>query len=198
MTAEVDLVSSAGGNIFSILCCLDRLGVRYNLMDSAHPPDGKRPIVLPGVGAFGTVMNSLEQNNLASELRSLIKVGTPFLGVCVGMQVLFDDSEEAPGVPGLGVIPGSVCKYKAGKVPQIGWNKIEPAAGHDWEEGFVYFVNSYYPRPLSDDVILYRSDYFGPFCAAVKTGNVTAFQFHPEKSGDMGQRLIKRWLDEVS
>jgi imidazole glycerol phosphate synthase glutamine amidotransferase subunit len=198
MTIEVDLVTSAGGNIGSVSRCLDRLEVSYRLMGGTHPPDGTRPIVLPGVGAFGTVMQSLERDNFAAELRRLIKSGTPMLGVCVGMQVLFDESEEAPGIPGLGIIPGKVCKYTEGKVPQIGWNKIEPAQGHDWEEGFVYFVNSYYPRPQSDSVTLYRSDYFGPFCAAVKTDNITAFQFHPEKSGDMGQRLIKRWLDDVS
>jgi imidazole glycerol phosphate synthase glutamine amidotransferase subunit len=198
MTIEVDLVTSAGGNICSVSRCLDRLQVSYRLMGSTNPPDGNRPIVLPGVGAFGTVMQSLEQNNFAAQLRQLIKVGTPFLGICVGMQVLFDSSEEAPGVPGLGIIPGSVCKYTKGKVPQIGWNKIEPADGRDWEEGFVYFVNSYYPRPESESDTLYSSDYFGPFCAAVKTDNITAFQFHPEKSGEMGQRLIQRWLADVS
>ncbi len=198
MTIEVDLVTSAGGNIGSVSRCLDRLEVAYNLLGSTNPPSGNRPIVLPGVGAFGTVMQSLGENNLSSHLKDLIDAGTPFLGVCVGMQVLFDDSEEAPGVPGLGIIPGSVRRYLKGKVPQIGWNKIEPAGNHDWEEGFVYFVNSYYPKPKSESVTLYQSDYYGPFCAAVKTGNITAFQFHPEKSGVLGQRLIQRWLDDVS
>jgi len=202
MTIEVDLVTSAGGNIGSVSRCLDRLGVTHHLCGVENAPSGARPIVLPGVGAFGTVMNSLTQNNFSAELRRLISVGTPFLGICVGMQVLFDSSEEAPGVPGLGVIPGKVCKYTQGKVPQIGWNKIEPAHPHfaqeGWEEGFVYFVNSYYPRPVDDSVVLYRSDYFGSFCAAVKTGNITAFQFHPEKSEKMGQGLIERWLQNVS
>jgi glutamine amidotransferase len=198
MKTEVDLVTSAGGNIGSVSRCLDRLQVSYRLTGSTNPPDGTRPIVLPGVGAFGTVMQSLEQNNFTAQLRKLIKADTPFLGICVGMQVLFDESEEAPGVPGLGIIPGRVCKYTKGKVPQIGWNKIEPAGDHDWEEGFVYFVNSYYPRPQSESDTLYSSDYFGPFCAAVKTNNITAFQFHPEKSGDMGQRLIQRWITDVS
>ncbi|MBS1989791.1 MAG: imidazole glycerol phosphate synthase subunit HisH [Cyanobacteria bacterium SZAS LIN-3] len=201
MTIEVDLVTSAGGNIGSVSRCLDKLGVSYRLTgnDSVLPfPDGSRPIVLPGVGAFGTVMNSLQQHGFTAELRRLIEGGTPFLGICVGMQVLFDSSEEAPGVQGLGIIPGRVCKYTQGKVPQIGWNKIEPVNNHDWPEGFVYFVNSYYPRPDSDSVVLYRSDYFGPFCAAVKTENITAFQFHPEKSGEMGHGLIQRWLDDVS
>jgi len=202
MTIEVDLVTSAGGNIGSVSRCLDRLEVTYHLCGAGNVPKGDRPIVLPGVGAFGAVMKSLEEDNFASELRQLIKKGTPFLGICVGMQVLFDGSEEAPGVPGLGIIPGQVCKYTQGKVPQIGWNKIVPAHEHflqeGWDEGFVYFVNSYYPRPVDDAVVLYRSDYFGPFCAAVKTGNITAFQFHPEKSEKMGQGLISRWLQNVS
>ncbi|MBU6453329.1 MAG: imidazole glycerol phosphate synthase subunit HisH [Cyanobacteria bacterium REEB67] len=201
MTIEVDLVTSAGGNIGSVSRCLDRLGVPFHLTGSHNPPAGKRPIVLPGVGAFGTVMQSLGENCLADELRRLIKIGTPFLGVCVGMQVLFDESEEAPGVPGLGIIPGRVCKYVGAKVPQIGWNKIIPGKDYlpeKWPEGFVYFVNSYYPKPASDAVTLYSADYYGHFCAAVKQDNVTAFQFHPEKSGDFGQGLISKWVADVS
>ena len=198
---EVDLVTSAGGNIGSVSRCLDRLGVSYHLTGSDNPPSGDRPIVLPGVGAFGTVMQSLEQNNFASELRRLIKAGTPFLGVCVGMQVLFDESEEAPGVPGLAVIPGKVCKYSGGKVPQIGWNKIDATTAQNqndtWPDGYVYFVNSYYPKPADSAVVLYSAEYYGRFCAAVKTANVTAFQFHPEKSGDFGQGLIAKWVSDV-
>lgn len=195
--APIDLVTSAGGNIGSMSRCLKRLGVDFEMRGNNDPPDGTRPIVLPGVGAFGAVMNSLKENNFDKTLHSLIKDGTPFLGVCVGMQVLFDESEEAPGVAGLGIIQGDVVKYKAAKVPQIGWNKIR-ANKENHPEGFVYFVNSFYVRPKDEGVTLYSADYEQNFCAAVQTGNITAFQFHPEKSGTMGETLIKRWLSDVS
>lgn len=200
--AEIDLVTSAGGNIGSMSRCLDRLGVTYHLTGNNQPPRGDRPIVLPGVGAFGTVMNSLKENDFARTLQKLIGHGTPFLGICVGMQVLFDSSEEAPGVPGLGILGGDVVRYDAAKVPQIGWNKITPRQeiekAEQWHPGFVYFVNSYYARPKNPDQTLYSADYVQTFCAAVQTENITAFQFHPEKSGDMGQSLITRWLSNVS
>jgi imidazole glycerol phosphate synthase glutamine amidotransferase subunit len=207
---EVDFVTAAGGNIGSVSRCLERLGVPYRECDAQSPPDGSRPIVLPGVGAFGTVMQALEAGNLAAKIKELVLAGTPFLGVCVGMQVLFDGSEEAPGVNGLGLIAGQVRKYQHGKVPQIGWNKIVPGPAAEavedekdrnnstWPDGFVYFVNSYYPHPDNGDVTLYSANYYGDFCAAVHKGNITAFQFHPEKSGDFGQSLIEKWVADVS
>jgi len=198
MKAEVDLVTSAGGNLGSISRCLRRLGIVYNLSSPENPPQGDLPIILPGVGHFGAVMNSLCQENFDRTICSAVRGGTPFLGVCVGMQILFQSSEEAPGVKGLGLIPGAVRKFKTGKVPQIGWNEIGPQNDLTWPKGFVYFVNSYYPDPERASDTLYQSQYYGPFCAAVKTGNITAFQFHPEKSGEFGESLLKRWLRSVA
>ena len=196
---RVDFVTAAGGNIGSVARCLERLGVPYRECDKDNPPDGSRPIVLPGVGAFGTVMQALAVGDMAAKIKELVLAGTPFLGVCVGMQVLFEGSEEAPGVPGLGLIAGQVRKYQQGKVPQIGWNKISagPAAGALDKDGFVYFVNSFYPQPEDKNVTLYSADYYGDFCAAVHKDNITAFQFHPEKSGDFGQSLIQKWVADV-
>ncbi len=198
MKVELDLVTSAGGNLGSISRTLTRMGVPFRLVGAENPPDGSRPIILPGVGAFGAVMKSLTENDFDQSICKLLNAGTPFLGVCVGMQVLFKDSEEAPGVPGLGLIDGSVVKFHQGKVPQIGWNEIRPLNDLSWEPGYVYFVNSYYAQPATDAVTLYQSNYYGPFCAAVQTGNITAFQFHPEKSGEMGERLLTRWLSNVA
>ncbi|MCU0723999.1 MAG: imidazole glycerol phosphate synthase subunit HisH, partial [Planctomycetes bacterium] len=118
----------------------------------------------------------------------------PFLGICVGMQVLFERSEESPGVEGLSVLPGEVVRFREGKVPQVGWNRVEPRQGGGLPAGFVYFVNSYAPRPARPKDVLYEADYHGPFCAAVRRGNVAAFQFHPEKSGEFGHRLLRRVL----
>jgi glutamine amidotransferase len=195
MTA-VDLVDIGGGNIGSISRCLQRLHVEYRLADAGNPPDGARPLVVPGVGNFGAVMDSLRGGQLDAALTKLVKRGTPYLGICVGMQVLFDESEESPGNKGLGLVPGKVMRFQHGKVPQIGWNKIRPRQA-GWPEGYVYFVNSYYPQPESPDVTAYDADYGTAFCAAVCVDNITAFQFHPEKSGPFGATLIQRWLSNV-
>jgi glutamine amidotransferase len=198
ITTEFDLVTSAGGNLGSISRTLTRMGVPFRLVGTDREPDGSRPIILPGVGAFGAVMQSLRENQFDQTIIKLVKAGTPFLGVCVGLQVLFDESEEAPGVKGLGLIKGRVLKFQEGKVPQIGWNLITPVNDSNWNSGYVYFVNSYYAKPDSESVVLYKSDYYATFCAAVKTGNLTAFQFHPEKSGEFGESLLRRWVNDVS
>lgn len=197
MVTEVDLVDVGGGNIGSVRRCLHRLGVSYRDVGSDNPPDGSRPLILPGVGAFGTVMDSLRCDGVDRLIQQLADKGTPLLGICVGMQVLFESSEEAPGVAGLSLIPGKVVRFTANKVPQIGWNRIESTM-EDWDSGFVYFVNSYYPQPSCSDVVLYRAEYGVPFCAAVRSSNITAFQFHPEKSGQFGSSILTRWLKDVS
>ncbi|MBA3857874.1 MAG: imidazole glycerol phosphate synthase subunit HisH, partial [Cyanobacteria bacterium PR.3.49] len=167
-----------------------------NLVNPSNLPDGSRPIILPGVGNFGAVMKNLQKEKFDQKIKKLVEGGTPYLGICVGMQILFDSSEESD-TAGLGILPGRVLKFTAGKVPQIGWNLLE-AKQQNWPNGFVYFVNSYFARPESDADVLYTSDYFGDFCAAVRRDNITAFQFHPEKSGEFGQQLLVNWLKEVS
>lgn len=192
----IDVIDYGGGNLGSVTRCLERLGAEFRVAGESTPPSGDNPLLFPGVGAFGAAMNNLVRGGLASRLRKLVNDGTPYLGICIGLQVLFEDSEEAPGVNGLGLLPGRVVKFRQGKVPQIGWNWIE-ARQPGWPDGHVYFVNSYYPRPAQPDAVLYEADYHGKFAAAVQKDNITAFQFHPEKSGDFGQRLIAGWLDHV-
>jgi len=195
-TTEIDLVDIGGGNIGSVRRCLQRLEVPFRNVAVENPPDGSRPLVVPGVGAFGAVMNHLRTIQFDQIICQLVRAGTPYLGICIGMQILFDSSDESPGVPGLSLVQGKVVRFNAPKVPQIGWNLIsskDPA----WEPGYVYFVNSYYPQPVDDAVMLYQSDYGAPFCAAIKCDNITAFQFHPEKSGQFGQQLLERWLQIV-
>lgn len=196
MSEGIDLVDIGGGNIGSVRRCLHRLDIPFRDVGAENLPDGSRPLILPGVGAFGAVMQQLNASNLANTVTQLVRGGTPYLGICVGMQVLFDSSTESPGVGGLGIVPGEVVRFNAAKVPQIGWNRID-ARQDSWESGFVYFVNSYYPKPKDDNVVLYHSEYGGTFCAAVKTGCITAFQFHPEKSGPFGQQMIQRWYADV-
>jgi glutamine amidotransferase len=204
MLKAIDLVEIGAGNIGSVKRCLERLNVSFQVVNPSNPPKGDTPLLLPGVGAFGPVMEHLRKDSFDERLRALVKGGTPYLGICIGMQILFDSSEEAKGVAGLGLIPGAVRKFQEGKVPQIGWNNVDLASqrnGKDMDlpsSGFVYFVNSYYPDPLVDEQVLYYADYYVRFCAAVRSENITAFQFHPEKSGKFGQTLLERWIERVA
>jgi imidazole glycerol-phosphate synthase subunit HisH len=191
----IDLIDYGGGNTGSIVRALERLGAKHAFVSSPEKLSGRNPIILPGVGTFGAVMKSIEPVKMP--LIKAIETGTPFLGICVGLQILFEESAESPGVPGLGILKGRVVRFKNGKVPQIGWNRIEPAACSGFEPGHVYFVNSYYSVPADQKDVLYTADYFGLFCAAVRRRNVTAFQFHPEKSGEFGHSLMRRWLDAL-
>ncbi|MGD9683778.1 MAG: imidazole glycerol phosphate synthase subunit HisH [Candidatus Obscuribacterales bacterium] len=196
----VDIIDAAGGNTGSVYRALERLGVPYSCSSKSGPPDGSRPVILPGVGSFGAVMSRLRQADLDRRLTSLIGSGVPFLGICVGLQVLFDESEESPGVAGLGLLPGRVRRFTEGKVPQIGWNRIEsarPECQDDYPDGYVYFVNSFFAEPdksFEKEIVLYRGQYYRSFCAAVLKDNITAFQFHPEKSGRFGMSLLACWL----
>lgn len=193
----IDLVDFGGGNLGSVGRCLDRLGVAYRLVDRGRDLPGDRPILLPGVGSFGAVMTALTQRGFTDPLTNMVSGGTPYLGLCIGMQILFDGSEESPGVPGLGLVTGQVKRFRTGKIPQIGWNRITPCPSSDQPSGYVYFVNSFYAEPADDEVISYESDYHGAFCAALGTRNITAFQFHPEKSGEFGMQLVRNWYDAL-
>lgn len=193
----IDVIDYGGGNLGSVTRCLDRLEAAYQITGSDNPPQGNHPLLFPGVGAFGAAMANLNQSGMADRIRSLVKSGTPYLGICIGLQVLFDSSEEAPGISGLGLLPGKVVQFKQGKVPQVGWNWVE-AQQTGWPSGYVYFVNSFYPQPESPQAALYHANYHGTFTAAVKQDHITAFQFHPEKSDLFGQSLIERWLHDVA
>lgn len=195
---ELELVDYGGGNLGSLRRCLQRLEVPFREVDSDRPPSGQHPVVLPGVGAFGAVVRGLRRGGLDQRLIEVIRAGTPFLGICVGLQVLFESSQEDRDERGLGLLQGTVARFDADKVPQIGWNRVAPGpAGDGWPEGHVYFVNSYHALPADPAIELYHSHYGGRFCAAVKRANITAFQFHPEKSGPFGHELVARWLREV-
>lgn len=196
MKTEIELVNIDGGNKGSVLRLLERLCVSVKEVDANNFPTGNRAIILPGVGAFGAVMETLEKSGLNKRLCDLVNSGTPYLGICVGMQVLFEKSEESPGISGLSLVPGEVVRFTKGKVPQIGWNKIE-SSDTSRDSGYTYFVNSYFAVPKDNLNVLYAADYHERFCAAVETGNITGFQFHPEKSGDFGQVLMRKWLEKV-
>ncbi|MFH1850563.1 MAG: imidazole glycerol phosphate synthase subunit HisH [archaeon] len=188
----ITIIDYGAGNLASVANALKCIGAEYRIADR---PDEVNcdAIILPGVGAFGFMMESLRTKGLEMPIKNAIAGGTKFLGICLGMQVLFEGSEESPGVSGLGIFPGRVVRFRKGKVPQVGWNKVIPRKPM-FSEGYSYFVNSYYVVPGDEGIVAAVSDYYSEFVCAVQSGNVTAVQFHPEKSGDFGIEFLRRWL----
>jgi len=190
----IAIIDYGAGNLSSVKNALDFLKIESTITDNPEEIMKADKVILPGVGSFGDMIENLQEKKLVDPIKKFIASGRPFLGICLGLQALFEESEESPGVSGLGVFKGKVVKFTKGKVPQIGWNKIEPKQEGIFEEGYVYFVNSYYVFPEDKEIIATTTDYNGDFTSAVKKDNVTAVQFHPEKSGDFGIKIIKRWL----
>ena len=190
------------GNLRSAQKALERQGADAHLTADRAVIDRAAGLVLPGVGAFGRCMEAVEAGGLGQVAVDAIAEGRPFLGICVGMQMLYEKSEEAPGRSGLGVLPGAVRRLPDGvKRPQMQWNRLSIDRASPMLEGlgadpWVYFVHSYAPEP-SDDVIA-TCDYGGPVVAAVERGPVWATQFHPEKSGTAGLRLLENFVRHVS
>jgi glutamine amidotransferase len=189
------------GNLRSAQKSLERVGADARLTaDHALIADADA-VVLPGVGAFGACMQALHATDLASAAREAAGSGRPFLGICVGMQLLYEASDESPGVPGLGILPGVVRLLPSDvKRPQMQWTRLVTRAEDPLFAGlgsgaWMYFVHSY-AAELSDDVIA-TCDYGGPVPAAVRRGNVRATQFHPEKSGADGLHLLRNFVESI-
>jgi glutamine amidotransferase len=210
---RVAIIDYQLGNLFSVQHACKAVGLAGELTsdptDLAHA-DG---LILPGVGAFADAMQNLHSLGLYEPILEFVRSGKPFMGVCLGMQLLFDESEEFGISPGLGLIPGRIRKFAADgaafpeKVPQIGWNRIAPPLPGAWEtsplkgmaEGaFMYFVHSYYADPADEAHVLAWTTY-GPqrFCSAVQKDNIFATQFHPEKSAAQGVRIYKTWSQHL-
>jgi glutamine amidotransferase len=158
-------------------------------------------VILPGVGAAADTVSSLRRHGLDTALREVIKAGTPLFAVCVGLQVLFDETEEGGGCPCLGLLPGRV-KLLPGdglKVPHMGWNTVRRVGDHPLFEGieddsYFYFVHSYYAEPADPEVVVGRTEYGVDFASMVAVGNLVATQFHPEKSGPAGLRMYDNFI----
>jgi glutamine amidotransferase len=206
---QVALVDHGSGNLRSVAKALERSGLRVEV--SGDPAALRRAdaVVLPGVGAFADAMASLRAKGLDDAVRAHLAAGRPYLGLCLGLQVLFEDSDEHGHTPGLGVLRGRVARFpresadgRPLRVPHIGWNAVRFRGGHPLcaalpASDFYYFVHAYRALPLDPDVVVGTADYGGPFAAAVARDNLFAVQFHPEKSQASGRRLLDafaRWI----
>ena len=192
----IAIVDYGSGNVRSVKNTLDFLGAESLITSKPEEIEAADRIIFPGVGAFGYAMEQLRKRKLEGPVKNSIANGKPFLGICLGQQLLFEESEESPGIKGLGIFKGRVKKFAKGKTPQIGWNRIIPVKKNAFEEGYMYFVNSYYVAPEDSSLIAAKTSYEGQeFASAIEKDNVTAVQFHAEKSGDFGIDFLRRWLN---
>lgn len=205
-TGRVAIVDLGLGNLHSVAKAFERAGAEPEL--SADPEVFLRAdrLVMPGQGAFKECAHALA-GEIGKAVRAWIDSGRPYLGICLGMQALFESSEEAPGERGLGIFEGSVKRFPADltdaegrrlKVPHIGWNQIKSTHPVFEDCEWYYFVHSYYCAPEDESLVAATTDYGGPFCSAIARGNVLGCQFHPEKSQHAGARLIGHFLGDVS
>jgi glutamine amidotransferase len=196
----IAIIDYGAGNLLSVKKAFDFLRVENKVISSGSEFDGFDRIVLPGVGAFGAAMERLEQSGFIKIIAPWLNADKPFLGICLGVQLLFESSLEAEGMKGFSVFQGKCLPFTEGKVPQIGWNQINIKKMSPLLEGindgsFFYFLHGYYVSPADEDIVTATTNYGLIYPSVIAKGNVYAVQFHPEKSGELGLKLLKNWVD---
>lgn len=200
MRADVAVIDYGMGNVRSVEKALAHCGASVEVTSAAERIRAARHVVLPGVGAFGDAMDELRRRGLVEPIREAIAADKPFLGICLGLQVLFDSSEESPDVEGFGIVGGTVRRFQTSlKVPHMGWNALSFRRPCPLFEGIaespnVYFVHSYYVVPSDEEWIATTTDYDGEFVSSVWRGRCFATQFHPEKSQAIGLKMLENFL----
>ena len=197
----IAVVDYDAGNVKSVEKAIEKLGAKHVL--TSNPEDIRKAdaVILPGVGNFGDCVNNLKERGLDTVLKEYAASGKPFLGICVGLQLLFDESEESPGVKGLGILSGKIKRFPGSselKVPQIGWNDIIESKGRLLEGidrgTYFYFVHSFYLESSDPSIVTSKTEYGVTYDSSVEKGNVFATQFHPEKSSDAGLKVLSNFL----
>lgn len=197
----ITLLDYGAGNVRSVVNAIESLGEHVKIVERSEDILSAEKLVFPGVGNFITMIRILEDKNYTGPLKAYLKSGRPFLGICLGLQALFEESEEAPGAKGLAIFRGKVKRFDIGlSVPHIGWNGInikKPSRIFSELSGNekLYFVHSYHVVPEDKDVILTTTDYGTQFVSSVELGNITATQFHPEKSGKTGIQILENFMN---
>jgi glutamine amidotransferase len=204
----IAIVDYGMGNLRSVEKAIARTGAAVRVTSDPRQILDADGVVLPGVGAFGACMDNLASRGLVEPVRAAVRSGKPFLGICLGLQLLFEESEEFGPVRGLGILSGRVVRFAGRavdglKIPQMGWNRLSvhrsvPELAGIEDGAYVYFVHSYYVVPAEADVIVASTDYGLEFAAAIAWKNVFACQFHPEKSQGVGLRLLANFAARVN
>lgn len=194
----IAVIDYGAGNLHSVKNALDYIGARSKITGNAKEIMSADAVILPGVGAFGDCMESLKRHGLIDTVKAAAQSGKPFLGICLGLQLLFEESEESPGVKGLGIFKGKIVKIpdKHGlKIPHMGWNNIELAKPSKIlaQNPYVYFVHSYYLSTDEENLVSAYTEYGEKLAVGVERDNIFAVQFHPEKSGEAGMEILRKF-----
>lgn len=198
----IAIIDYDAGNIRSVKKALLLLGQEVKITSDAKEIQTADKVILPGVGAFGDAMENLKSRGLDTVIHQVVEQGTPFLGICLGLQLLFERSDEAPGVDGLGILKGEIVRIPAAeglKIPHMGWNSLHLSHNGRLFEGikegsYVYFVHSYYLKAQDEKIVKASTKYGVNIHASVEKDNVFACQFHPEKSSEVGLQILKNFV----
>ena len=197
----IGIIDYDAGNLRSVEKALVSLGEEVIVSRDSSEILQADKVILPGVGSFGDAMNNLDKFGLVDTIKKVAASGTPFLGICLGLQLLFKESDETPGAEGLDILPGKILKITAKdgfKIPHMGWNSLDVKPGARLFKGlegnpYVYFVHSYYLKAADEGIVAATTEYTTHIHASVESGNVFACQFHPEKSSDVGLKILKNF-----
>ncbi|MFH1615862.1 MAG: imidazole glycerol phosphate synthase subunit HisH [Planctomycetota bacterium] len=199
----ITIVDYKAGNLTSVKLAFEHIGIDVRITDRTQDILAAKRIVFPGVGAAGSAMDNLRRLKILEPIRQIINSGIPFLGICIGMQLLFDYSEENNGTDCIRILPGCIKRFRSDdpicKIPQMGWNSVKIKRAHPLFAGIedkseFYFVHSYYPSPDQQDIITGQTEYARiVFASAAGRANVFATQFHPERSGRIGLKLLENF-----
>ena len=199
----IAIIDYGAGNLHSVINAVKKLGYETEVTSDGSDLLAARAVILPGVGAAGDTMQVLDKMRLINPVRQYIAAGRPFLGICIGLQILFTHTEEGGGSDCLDIIKGKVRRLPEGqKVPQIGWNQVKYKTFHKIFDGIpdntnFYFVHSYFADPIDKKLVIGETDYGVTFCSAVARDNLVAVQFHPEKSGDAGLHIYDNFIKQA-
>ncbi len=197
----IAIIDYDAGNLKSVEKALVSLGEEVLVSRDSSEILQADKVILPGVGSFGDAMNNLDKFGLVDTIKKVTRNGTPFLGICLGLQLLFKESDETPGAEGLDILPGKILKIPAKegfKIPHMGWNCLDVKPGAKLFRGlegnpYVYFVHSYYLKAADENIVAASTEYTTHIHASVESGNVFACQFHPEKSSEVGLKILKNF-----